>query len=129
MGQVTIIIEEDFYALTDDERRELAASFGRWLGIGAGARLRQRDAAIRSALALYAGIAPTASAKILSRDLSRYLDASGRREIDLVELPATVSELRKALHRIVRTNGNRSLGWRQILSVGEGHRGRPLRRS
>lgn len=86
-------------------------------------RLTGRDDCIRAALQLYAG-APSARAKALERDLADYLGRAWLRERELPDLPGTTSETRSALHAIARANDGRAIGWRQILNISSGTRGR-----
>lgn len=87
-------------------------------------RLAERDEAIRWVLpAHYEGMAPSAAAKALSRDLDGYLACGWRREHMLVTLATSASAHRRALHEIARSNEGRAIGWRQILNIADGFRG------
>jgi hypothetical protein len=80
------------------------------------ARLDARDNAIRQTIAsFYSGQTPSRAAKNLARDLHRLLTGG----------PIKGVELRAALHRVVALNQNNTIGWRQILNVIDGDRGRP----
>jgi hypothetical protein len=82
------------------------------------ARLAERNAAIRTALAGYQGTA-TRRAKTLALELMRYVDTAWSREAQFDELPSEVSDRRRLLHKIAKSNGGKSLCWRRILAVAD----------
>lgn len=86
--------------------------------------LAQRDAAIRDALENYYEGSPSGRSKALAADLKTYLGGGYMRERHLTELDTSASLKRRALHRIASFGCGHELGWRQILNVCEGHRGR-----
>ncbi len=102
-------------ALDAAERHELAAALA---AASSRARLAERNAAIRTALAGYQGTA-TRRAKTLALELRRYVDTVWPRESHFDELPEPSSDRRRLLHKIAKSNGGKSLCWRQILTVSE----------
>jgi hypothetical protein len=121
------VVDKNLNELTDAERRMLAGEFARWLGLGRSARLSQRDAAVRAALTSYGDMPPSAAAKRFACDLARYRVGGYWHECNVAELPEPASDLRRAMHRFLRRNNGKTLAWRQLLGIGEGRRGRPLR--
>jgi hypothetical protein len=77
---------------------------------------RERDAAIVEALALYQG-APSARAKKLAVDWSRYLTTSWPRDRDKAELAPGERQLRVAIHRISRLADGDALSAKQIERI------------
>ena len=86
-------------------------------------RLEQRDEAVRQVWPYVTHLPPTVAAKRLARSLDRYLTTRWRHEQLQSELPDDAEGLHRALHRIVRANEGRPLGWRQLLNIRAGHRG------
>lgn len=88
------------------------------------ARLDERDAAIRAARSLWPATSDTAAARAIAAALSDYLGRGWSRERNLAELPEHAGPRRRALHRLARANDGRTLGYRQMLNVISGTRGR-----
>lgn len=83
-------------------------------------RIRARNAAVVRALACIDGASASGRAKRLERRLRDYAANGWNRERDLAELPAGSSELRRALHEILRMNGGKPLGWTWLLRLSDG---------
>jgi hypothetical protein len=87
-------------------------------------RLGQRDEAVRAyAAAACVGLPPTAAAKAVAAALERYLGTAWPRERELADLPDAPAS-RSALHRLARLNDGGPIGWRQLLNIVTGTRGR-----
>src|SRR5947207_3150198 len=80
-----------------------------------------RDAALRDARRFHSG-PPSAAAKRLAAELDRYLAGPWLLERGFDDLPEATAK-RRMLHKVIRLNGGRPLGWRQILWVFESRRG------
>lgn len=115
---------ENTTILTPDEKREAADSFldgfdnsfaDRIGPLDTRPRIDRRDDAIRDAIAThYATLAPSTAAKALAADLDR-VETGG---------PPSNHAAREALETILWRNSRRALGWRQILNILDGDRGR-----
>lgn len=79
-------------------------------------RVRRRDHAVRSALALFSG-RPSIAARALSVALTAYERGLWRDEQHLAVLPETVTERHRLLHAILRLNGGKPLGWQTIYNI------------
>ncbi|MGJ0506995.1 MAG: hypothetical protein ACR652_07610 [Methylocystis sp.] len=78
-------------------------------------RLDRRDDAIRDTVAtFYPDMPPSAAAKALARDLGRVLTGG----------PISSGDLRAALRQVASLNRDRPIGWRQVLNILDGDRGR-----
>jgi hypothetical protein len=108
-----------FAGMTPDARREL---FERLRELGT-SRLDRRDEAVRALLRFYSG-PPSGTAKAAAKDLDEYLaNVWPRERKERGAEMAPRSAHRQALREVARLNGG-SLGWRQILNIAHGHRGR-----
>lgn len=74
-------------------------------------RLDERDTVIREAIARYDG-PPTVRAKTLANDLARAAELKNE----------PLSDRLRSAQEIVRLNGGRPLGWRQIQNIADGYR-------
>jgi hypothetical protein len=91
------------------------------LWVAAAYRIGQRDAAVRVALALMPGVSRRGRAIALETALTRYLaGAAWRAERRLEVLPATATELQRALHQVARLSSGDGLRWRRIFDIGAG---------
>jgi hypothetical protein len=81
------------------------------------ARIARRDALTRAALQEHFPDKLTLSAKALARALAAYATSTWQAEQHLPALPDSASPRHCALHAILRANGGKPLGWRQITSI------------
>jgi hypothetical protein len=70
-------------------------------------RLAERDAAVREALAVHAGLPPRPAAEALAAELRR-----------ATTCPHAKGERADQLRRILDLSGARALGWRRIVDIG-----------
>jgi hypothetical protein len=80
-------------------------------------RIKRRDALTRAALQEHFPDKLTLSAKALDRALSAYALSNWPLEQHLSVLPDGASPRHCALHAILRANGGKPLGWRQITNI------------
>jgi hypothetical protein len=78
------------------------------------------DALTRDALQEHFPDKLTLSAKALDRALSAYWLSNWPAEQHLPTLPDSASPRHCALHAILRANGGKALGWRQIVNIAGG---------
>jgi hypothetical protein len=71
------------------------------------ARLAERDAAVREALATYAGLPSSPAAKALAAELRR-----------VAACPHARGERMEQLRRIITLSGGKTLKWRRIFDIG-----------
>jgi hypothetical protein len=71
------------------------------------ARLAERDAAVRQAIAAHAALAPRPAAEALATELRR-----------ITATPHSQGSRTELLRRIVELSGNKPLAWRRILDIG-----------
>jgi hypothetical protein len=83
-------------------------------------RVKRRDALTRAALQEHFPDKPTCSARALGRALSAYASSNWPAEQHLPALPDSASPRHCALHAILRANGGKPLGWRQIVNIAGG---------
>jgi hypothetical protein len=83
-------------------------------------RIKRRDALTRAALQEHFADKPTLSAKALGRALAAYALSNWPVEQHLPALPDSASPRHCALHAILRANGGKALGWRQIVNIAGG---------
>lgn len=79
-------------------------------------RIKRRDALTRATLREHFPDKLTLSAKALGRALSAYWLSNWSAEQHLLTLP-DASPRHCALHAILRANGGKALGWRQIVNI------------
>ncbi|MBP0446709.1 hypothetical protein J8J14_18185 [Roseomonas sp. SSH11] len=77
-------------------------------------RRDERDAAIRMTRSFVAGMSDTEQARVLSRDLTRYLASGWNRGAGAEPMAGTY---RAALHRIALLNNGTPIGAEQVLNV------------
>jgi hypothetical protein len=83
-------------------------------------RIKRRDALTCAALQEHFPDKLTLSAKALGRALSAYRLSNWPAEQHLPTLPDSASPRHCALHAILRANGGKALGWRQIVNIAGG---------
>jgi hypothetical protein len=71
------------------------------------ARLAERDAAVREALAVHSGLPPRPAAEALAAELRRG-----------AACPHAHGDRAELLRQIVALSGGKALGWRRILDIG-----------
>jgi hypothetical protein len=80
-------------------------------------RIKRRDALTRAALQEHFPDKLTCAAKDLTRALVAYALSNWPAEQHLPVLPDSASPRHCALHAILRANGGKPLGWRQITNI------------
>jgi hypothetical protein len=80
-------------------------------------RIKRRDALTRAAVQEHFPDKLTLSAKALARALAAYALSNWPVEQHLPALPDSASPRHCVLHAILRANGGKPLGWRQITNI------------